>query len=200
MDEPLSEPAVAVRVVLASGSPRRLELLRRLGIEPDVRPADVDETAAPGEAPVALVTRLARAKAGAVAVGDDALVVAADTVVVLGEEVLGKPTDHSDAVAMLRRLSGATHHVLTGVHVAHAGREASAVETTMVRFRGLSPHEIAAYVATGEPLDKAGAYAIQGGAGMFVTGIEGSDTNVVGLPLATVVRLANEVGVALLPR
>ncbi len=146
------------------------------------------------------MTRLARTKAGAVSVGDDALVVAADTVVVLGEEVLGKPIDHRHAADMLRRLSGATHHVVTGVHVARAGREASAVETTAVWFRTLSEPEIDAYVATGEPLDKAGAYAIQGGAGMFVTRIEGSDTNVVGLPLSTVVRLAGELGVELVPR
>ena len=186
--------------MLASGSPRRLELLRRLGIEPEVRPAGIDETAAPGEDPLALVARLARAKVEAVGSGADALVVAADTVVVLGEEVLGKPDDDAHAIAILRRLSGATHRVVTGVHVAWGGRRAAAVETTTVRFRTLSPHEVDAYVATGEPLDKAGAYAIQGGAGMFVTAIDGSDTNVIGLPLATVVRLAGEVGVELLPR
>ncbi len=197
---PVVDPSPAVRVVLASGSPRRLELLRRLGIEPDVRPADVDETPVAGEDPRALVTRLARTKAGAVAVDDGALVVAADTVVVLGEEVLGKPIDDHHAAAMLRRLSGATHRVVTGVHIARSGRQASAIETTTVYFRTLSEPEIDAYVATGEPQDKAGAYAIQGGAGMFVTRIEGSDTNVVGLPLSTVVRLAGEVGVELVPR
>lgn len=186
-------------VVLASGSPRRLELLRRLGLDPEVRVAAVDEALRPGEAPAATVARLAAAKARAVEAPYGALVVAADTEVVLDGTVLGKPADDPEATAMLRSLSGREHVVLTGVHVRCGEREAAAVEETVVRFRGLGDDEVAAYVATGEPHDKAGGYGIQGAGGMFVERIEGSDTNVVGLPLATVVRLAAEVGVTLLP-
>lgn len=186
-------------VVLASGSPRRLELLRRLGLDPEVRATDVDEAPLPGEAPAATVARLAAAKARAVDARNGALVVAADTEVVLDGTVLGKPADDAEATAMLRALSGREHVVLTGVHVRCGDREAAAVEETLVRFRPLADAEVSAYVATGEPRDKAGGYGIQGAGGMFVDRIEGSDTNVVGLPLATVVRLAAEVGVPLLP-
>jgi septum formation protein len=189
-----------VQVVLASGSPRRLELLRRIGVEPVVRAADIDETPLPGEAPVDVVARLARTKARAVERGTGDLVIAADTEVVLGEAVLGKPDGDAGAVAMLRSLSGRTHRVITAVHVLHGDAEAAAVEETLVHVRPLDDTDIEAYVATGEPFGKAGAYAIQGAGGMFVDRIEGSDTNVVGLPLATVVRLAAEVGVTLLPR
>lgn len=188
------------RMVLASGSPRRLDLLRRLGIDPVVRPADVDESTLPGEAPTEHVARLARDKALAVARGDDDLVIAADTEVVLDRTVLGKPAHAAEARTVLRALSGRTHLVLTGVHVLHGDREASAVEVTEVRFRDLGDDEIEAYIVTGEPFDKAGGYGIQGAGGMFVERIDGSDTNVVGLPLATVVRLAAQVGVPLLPR
>lgn len=187
-------------IVLASASPRRAELIRRLGIEPVIRPADVDESVRPGEAPDALVARLAASKAAAVEVAHDELVVAADTVVVLGEAVLGKPADSAEAASALRSLSGTTHRVLTGVHVRRGSATADAVEATEVRFRTLSDAEIDAYVATGDPLDKAGAYGIQGAAGAFVESITGSDTNVIGLPLATLVRLAADVGVVLLPR
>ena len=192
-------PAGRVRVVLASGSPRRLDLLRRIGIEPDVRPADVDEAPLPGESPQDLVGRLARLKAEAAEASPDDLLVAADTVVVLDGRILGKPAGRADARSMLASLSGVSHTVVTGVHVGHRGRTADAVEETTVVFRQLSDHEVDAYVATGEPLDKAGAYGIQGAGGMFVESITGSDTNVVGLPLATVVRLAAAVGVAALP-
>jgi len=189
-----------VHVVLASASPRRRELLRRLGIEPEVRVADVDEAPHPGEAPAATVARLAATKARAVEAPVDALVVAADTEVVLDRTVLGKPAHAAEARTVLRALSGRTHLVLTGVHVLHGDREASAVEVTEVRFRDLGDDEIEAYIVTGEPFDKAGGYGIQGAGGMFVERIDGSDTNVVGLPLATVVRLAAQVGVPLLPR
>ena len=188
-----------VRVVLASGSPRRLALLQRIGIEPVVRPADVDETPSPGESPDALVGRLARQKAEAVDAAPGDLLIAADTVVVLDGRILGKPGDADDARAMLTSLSGVSHTVVTGVHVRHRGRTAEAVEQTTVAFRRLSDAEVDAYVATGEPLDKAGGYGIQGAGGMFVESIAGSDTNVVGLPLATVVRLAAAVGVTALP-
>jgi septum formation protein len=186
-------------VVLASGSPRRLELLRRIGIEPVVRAADVDETPHDGEAPATTVARLARAKARAVDRARTDLVLAADTEVVLEGAVLGKPADVTAAAAMLRSLSGRSHLVVTGVHVLYGEREAATVEETVVHVRPISDSEIDAYVATGEPFGKAGAYAIQGAGGMFVERIEGSDTNVIGLPLATVVRLAGEVGVTLLP-
>ncbi len=188
-----------MQVVLASGSPRRLELLRRIGVEPVVSPADVDETPGPGEAPEATVARLAAAKARAVDAPGDALVIAADTEVVLEGAVLGKPADADAAAAMLRSLSGRSHRVVTGVHVRRGSAESAAVEATTVHVRRIGEDEIDAYVATGEPFGKAGAYAIQGAGGMFVTGIEGSDSNVIGLPLATVVRLAAEVGVTLLP-
>ena len=185
-------------MVLASASPRRLDLLRRLGLDPDVRPAHVDETPRPGEAPADLVIRLARAKALAVAVRDDQLVVAADTVVSLGTRVLGKPRDRADAAAMLGALSGRDHHVLTGVAVARGGVVHADVETTRVRFRDLADREIAWYLTTGEANDKAGAYGLQGAGAVLVDGLEGSDTNVIGLPLALVVTLARRLGVDLL--
>lgn len=188
-----------VHVVLASASPRRRELLLRIGVDAEVRVAGVDEEPGPGEAPSATVARLAAAKAAAVDVPAGALVIAADTEVVLDGAVLGKPAGADEARAMLAALSGREHTVLTGVHVRCGGRQASAVEQTTVRFRALDAEEIEAYVASGEPLDKAGGYGIQGAGGMFVERIEGSDTNVVGLPLATVARLAADVGVRLLP-
>jgi septum formation protein len=191
---------VDTAVVLASGSPRRLELLRRIGVEPVVRPADIDETPHAGETPAETVARLARTKARTVERTLDDLVIAADTEVVLRDAVLGKPADADAAADMLRSLSGRSHRVVTGVHVVYGEGEAAAVEETVVHVRELTDAEIDAYVATGEPFGKAGAYAIQGAGGMFVERIEGSDTNVVGLPLATVVRLAGDVGVTLLPR
>lgn len=189
-----------MRVVLASGSPRRLELLRRIGLEPVVRVADIDETPQSEETPEGTVARLARAKAHAVERSDDDLVVAADTEVVLDQRVLGKPADPAAATAMLRSLAGRSHCVVTGLHVLRGSTEAAAVEETTVHVRPLTHAEVDAYVATGEPFGKAGGYAIQGAGGMFVTHIEGSDTNVIGLPLATLVRLAADVGVNLLPR
>lgn len=185
-------------IVLASGSPRRLALVRRLGIEPVVRPADVDETPRPGEAPGDLVSRLAHAKATAVAADPDDLVVAADTVVALGARIMGKPTDDGDAATMLTNLSGRTHQVITGVAVRRGDQHHDAIETTRVRVRQLAASEVDWYVATGEPRDKAGAYALQGAGAALVDGIEGSDTNVIGLPLATLVALCRHVGVDLL--
>lgn len=185
------------RIVLASGSPRRRELLREVGVEPIVRPADVDETPGAGEPPEALVARLSFTKATAVERDPDDLVLAADTVVAVDGAILGKPDDADDAVSMLRLLSGTTHRVITGVHLVRGHEERSAVETTQITFRSLSDAEIAGYVATGEPMDKAGAFAIQGLAADFVTSIDGSHSNVVGLPLDVVVRLAEELGVAL---
>lgn len=175
-------------LVLASASPRRRELLALLGRPFEVVVADVDETVLAGESPAAAAERLARAKATAVArVGAraGAVTIGADTIVVLDDEILGKPHDAAEAASMLRALSGRAHDVLTGVAVVDAaGDIASFVTRTEVTFVELSAAQIDAYVATGDPLDKAGAYGIQGPAGAFVAEIHGSYHNVVGLPLA----------------
>jgi septum formation protein len=174
-------------LVLASASPRRAELLRLAGYRFTVSHADLDETPHPGEAPAAYVQRLAEAKAAAVAGRHpDALVLGADTTVVVDGDILGKPVDAADAAAMLTRLQGRVHEVLTGVAVAGPGGRASAVAATRVWFAPMSAGEIADYVASGEPMDKAGAYAIQGLASRYVERIEGSHPNVVGLPVAVV--------------
>ena len=177
-------------LVLASGSPRRRELLAQLGLTFDVVSPDVDETPHPAERPVALVRRLARAKAAAVA---GAVVRAADTTVELDGEILGKPVDDADARRMLRRLSGRAHKVHTGVAVRAGEGVAAEVVTTIVTFVPLQPPVIDWYVGTGEPLDKAGSYAIQGHGGVFVEHVRGSVSNVVGLPLTTVARLLERV-------
>lgn len=181
-------------IVLASGSPRRRELMGRLlgglpGHSPAqlvVEPADVDETPLPGESPTDLVERLAASKARAVS-GDhpNALVVGADTVVDIDGTILGKPVDRQDAVEMLQRLSGRPHAVHTGIALVGPGDATvqSWVETTLVAFRDLTDGEIEVYVDTGEPMDKAGAYGIQGEGGRLVESIDGSFDNVVGLPL-----------------
>lgn len=191
------------RLVLASGSPRRREFLAGLGLEFEVRPADVDETPRPGELPEPYVLRLAREKATHRSENGE-VVIAADTVVALGDlrrgaELLGKPENEEDARRMLRRLSGREHSVLTGVAVwdSGQGRLESGVETTRVRFADLDREEIAWYAGSGEPLDRAGAYAIQGLAALFVEGITGNYSNVVGLPLPLVYRLIRAVGVDL---
>jgi septum formation protein len=177
---------VSTRLVLASASPRRRELLARLGLEPEVRPAGVDETPRAGEAAVPYVLRLAGEKAAAVP-GD--LVLAADTAVVLDGEILGKPDGPAGAARMLEALSGRTHLVHTGVAVRSGATTSSAVSTSSVTFAPLTAADIAWYVATGEPFDKAGAYAVQGAGGLFVVAIEGSFSNVVGLPLHLLPRL-----------
>lgn len=180
------------RLVLASSSPRRRELLAELGLPFEVRPSDADETPRPGEGPEALVLRLARAKAARVARPGE-LVLGADTVVAIDGEILGKPIDGADATRMLRALSGRPHEVWTGVAL-HRTTGTTASEPTalayarrtLVTFRELSESELTAYVASGEPRDRAGAYAIQGGAAGFVERMEGDWDNVVGLPLAAV--------------
>ncbi len=176
--------------ILASASPRRRELLGQAGFTFEVVPADVSEVQQPGEDPIHFVTRLAREKAESVAathaLTPDTLVLGADTIVVVDEEILGKPKDEADAARMLRLLSGKTHQVITGVCLAKGRERQRAAEVTFVRFNTLSDPEIDAYVATGEPLDKAGAYAIQGRAGRWVPRIHGCYFNVVGLPLALV--------------
>src|SRR5919198_1176966 len=191
----MATPIDPPRLVLASGSPRRREFLERVGLSFVVHPADVDESPHAGEAPRAYVLRLAREKAERVAEQvagwrPARVVLAADTSVVLGEEILGKPRDGREAEAVLARLSGRDHRVLTGVAVAQAAglgaadRAASRVDAvaveTRVRFRSLSPEEIRWYVGTGEPLDKAGAYGIQGIGGAFVREIGGGGSQLGG--------------------
>ncbi len=185
-------------LVLASQSPRRRELLEQLGLPLVVRPANTDEAVRPGEAPRDYVLRVAREKARAV---EGAIVLAADTAVVLRGEVLGKPAGAEDARRMLRALSGTVHEVLTGVCVRRATEalaiELDAVVSTEVRFAALSPAAVDWYVGTGEPLDKAGAYAIQGAGGAFVVRVDGSVSNVVGLPLAETADLLRRAGLPL---
>jgi len=185
-------------LVLASASPRRQELLRKAGIAFTVQPAEIDETPLPGESARACAERLARDKALAIARSrSDDVVLGADTVVVVDDQILGKPADGEDAARMLRLLSGRTHQVITGVALIVQGGEASvASETTQVTFMKLSEDDIRGYVATGEPMDKAGAYAIQGIASRWIPRIEGDYSNVVGLPIALVYRMLQQAGVA----
>jgi septum formation protein len=181
-------------LVLASASPRRRELLAQAGFSFEVHPAQIPEEPKPGEDPIAYVIRLAREKAQAVfdqlsanpETAANLAVLGADTTVTLDNHILGKPADPADAARMLRLLSGRTHRVITGVAVVTAERTEVAAEVTGVKFLTLSDEEIAAYVASGEPMDKAGAYAIQGRAARWIPRIEGDYFNVVGLPLALV--------------
>jgi septum formation protein len=184
-------------VVLGSASPRRRELLAQLGVDFTIASPDVDETPRLHESPVDYVRRLAIEKSRAVPAALDALVITADTTVDLGGEILGKPVDDVDAAAMLRRLSARTHRVHTGVALRLGDRIVDDVVTSLVTFTPLSAASIEWYIATGEPLDKAGAYAVQGAGGVFVQRVRGSVSNVVGLPLHTVARLAAELGVPL---
>ena len=192
-------------LVLASASPRRRELLAGLGLAFEIDVPDVDETPLADEAPEAMVVRLARAKAAAVtdrrtsatAATAATLVIAADTTVVLDGEVLGKPRDVDEAARFLGRLAGRTHLVHTGHALRRGEREATALRTTAVRFRSLTAGEIADYAATGEGLDKAGGYAIQGLGATLIDGIEGCYGAVVGLSLPALVLAARELGVRL---
>jgi len=177
-----------VDLVLASKSPRRSELLRTAGFAFIVRTGDVDEVRREGEAPGQYVRRLAREKADAAWIGADEIVLGADTVVVAEGAVLEKPRDSEDARAMLGRLSGRTHTVITGICLRSASRVVVDAESTLVRFVELTDREIQEYAASGEPMDKAGAYAIQGLASKFVDRIEGCYFNVMGLPVARVYR------------
>ena len=195
-----------MRLILASGSPRRRQMLADLGLAFDVRPVDIDESPLPGEAPTDYVRRLAIEKSAA-AVGvkasdkaedepsDGTWVLAADTIVVLDDQLMGKPADAADAAHMLRQLSGRTHHVLTSVALRSGPTSCEvAVESTAVRFAPLDEAQIAWYVASGEPMDKAGGYAIQGLCALFIEGIEGNYSNVVGLPLPLTYRLLRQAG------
>ena len=188
-----------MRLILASASPRRAELLRAAGIQFDVLPADIDESVLPGESAEHHVRRLAEAKACAVLPrAGGRPVLSADTVVVVAGEILGKPADDGDARRMLRLLSGRSHEVMTGIcllrHDGERGKQSSEVAVTTVEFASLTDAEINWYVASGEPHDKAGAYAIQGLASRFVTRIDGCYSNVVGLPVAVVYRVCTEAG------
>jgi septum formation protein len=186
-----------MRLILASASPRRAELLASAGFSFEISPADVDESPRAGEAPQAYALRVAAAKAEVVTARcreSGSWVLAADTVVLIEGEMLGKPVDDADAERMLKRLSGTVHEVHTAVVLERASHQFPAVASTRVQLLPLSDREIAWYIATGEPAGKAGAYAIQGRAARFVDRIEGSWSNVVGLPIATVYRLLREGG------
>jgi septum formation protein len=183
---------------LASSSPRRRELLEQIGVHYTVCPVAVSERVNPGEAPEEYVLRLAlaKARAGGAALEVQAPVLGADTAVVVDDTILGKPRDRADALAMLARLSGREHRVLSGVALVQGEREESRLSVTRVRFRVLQPGEAEAYWASGEPADKAGAYAIQGRAAVFVERIEGSYSGVMGLPLFETAGLLERFGVA----
>jgi septum formation protein len=185
-----------MRLVLASGSPRRGDLLDRLGLEFEVESPEVDETRRPDEPAAAYVDRLARSKAMAVT-GDEMVVIGADTAVVHAGHILGKPGHPEEARSMLRRLQGDVHEVFTGVAVARADDVVSLVDVTEVRMLPMTDDEIAGYVAGGEPMDKAGAYALQGEGGLFVESITGSPFTVVGLPIHLLPRLMTRLGVDL---
>ena len=191
-----------MRLILASASPRRAELLRSAGYTFEIVVPDADESIHPGESPSTYVRRLAAEKSAAAqrrmadlktSAPADAVILGADTTVVVDGELLGKPRDGDDEARMLSRLSGAIHQVLTGVSLRKGSYEVGRVETTLVTFRTLAADEIAWHVASGEGRDKAGGYAIQGLASRFITGIEGSYSNVVGLPVACVAELLPEI-------
>lgn len=186
-------------LILASASPRRRELLARFGVPFTVDPAAGPELPPPGADPAHIVMALSEAKAIETAArhpGD--LVIGADTIVELGGDILGKPADEADAFRMLRRLSGNEHRVFTGVTLVRGEERLSGAEMTRVFFRDMTDAEIRAYIATGEPMDKAGAYGYQGVAGLFVERIDGDYFNVVGLPLCRLGRMLDSMGVALL--
>lgn len=172
-----------MNLILASASPRRQELLRIFGCPFTVRAADIDETMDPDKAPFDEVARVSRQKAQAVAAGQDDVIIAADTIVVCCGKVLGKPKDAQDARRMLSLLSGRDHQVMTGCTVVRGSRAVTFTEVTDLHFRPLLPQEIQRYILTGEPMDKAGAYGIQGGAALFCQRMEGDYYNVMGLPL-----------------
>jgi septum formation protein len=189
-----------VRLILASASPRRADLLREAGIDVEIQPANVDENVEPGEPPEIYVRRVAEAKGRTISDQmPGRFVLAADTAVVVDGEILGKPTGPEDAKRMLRLLSGRSHLVISGVCLMKDGGPVveTEVEVTVVEFASLSPAEIAWYVVSGESMDKAGGYGIQGRASRFVSCIAGSYSNVVGLPVAVVYRMCTQAGLLL---
>ena len=175
--------------MLASASPRRADLLDSANLDFEVRPADIDESVVLGESPIAYVRRLSIAKAAAIAIVPGEIVIAADTTVEIGGEILGKPIDDDDARRMLRLLGGTAHNVHTGVSIRDAHQTRTVVVTTIVDFVDLDDAAIDAYIATGEPFDKAGGYAIQGAGGRLVSGLDGSVSNVIGLPMEETLEL-----------
>jgi len=182
-------------IILASASPRRQELLKSAGIAFEVRPANIPEVPHAGETPTSFAERMARQKARVVSASlPDRIVLAADTVVAVENEILGKPANAEDAARMLYLLSGRTHAVTTGVCVISETFEDVRSETTSVEFSRMTEAEIRDYVSTGEPMDKAGAYAIQGGAAQWITRVDGDYNNVVGLPLELVLRMLKAAG------
>lgn len=188
-------------IILASASPRRRELLASIGLEFTIDPADIDEASIHRPSPEEEAVALSESKAVHVANRHtQGIVIGADTIVIIGDEVLGKPAHPDQAKAMLHKLSGRTHQVITGVTVVNAatGRKQSAYESTRVTFRSLTQAMIERYVATGEPMDKAGSYGIQGVGALLVSKIEGCYPNVVGLPLVTLTRLLEQFGVDVL--
>ena len=193
MPQPPGWPA---SVVLASASPRRLGLLKNIGVDPEVRPADIDETPRPGESPARYVERLAVAKAAAVA-RDGEVVIAADTTVSINGQIIGKPASRAEALDILRTLSGRTHTVFTGLAVLAPSGTTSAIVTSEVTFIQAGEDLLAWYADTDEPYDKAGAYGLQGAGSMLVARVQGSVTNVVGLPLAQLHELMSIPRVAL---
>lgn len=188
-----------MEIVLASASPRRRELLERMGLKFRICTAEHDETMDPTASPEAEACRVSRLKAEAVQALCDPedLIIAADTIVVCEERILGKPADEEEAYRMLRLLSGREHRVITGLCVLRGERVSCVSEVTKLRFRELSDGQIRAYIATGEPMDKAGAYGIQGKASVFVPGIEGDYYNVMGLPVCTLAQILEEFGIVL---
>lgn len=187
-----------MQIILASGSPRRQELLRQIGLSFTVEPSQVDEHLTDPLEPPQLVEKLALMKAREVARRHpESLVIGADTIVVVDGDVLGKPADRADAVAMLERLSGRDHLVMTGVALVQGGREQVAHEETAVRFAPLTREQIAQYVDSGEPMDKAGAYGIQGRAAALIPSISGDYFNVVGLPLFRTVQMLSQFGLTI---
>ena len=185
------------RIVLASASPRRKDLLDEIGLRFEVDPSDIDESVRPAEAPVDYVRRLAVEKALATTMVDGDLVIAADTTVDVDGEILGKPEDEADARRMLKMLSGRAHRVHTGVAVRYRGRTVAHVGSTFVKLQPITDSMLDWYIGTGEPMGKAGAYAIQGEAAVLVDGVQGSITNVIGLPIALLDQLMQLVGVSL---
>lgn len=190
-----------IRLILASASPRRADLLSNIGLEFDIEPSQIQERPHADEAPPDYITRIARAKVVAVArKRESGLIVGADTIVVLDGRMLGKPKDDEDARRMLRLLSGKWHAVMTGLALYDAAtkREVADYDKTLVRFAQMGEKEIDWYVGTGEPMDKAGAYGIQGFGGLFVEEIAGNYYNVVGLPIPLLYRLARRLGYSFL--
>lgn len=187
-----------MNIILASQSPRRAELLRLMGLDFTVQPANIDETRREGEEVLTFLDRISRAKACAVPASPTDVVIAADTIVTLDGIVLGKPRDPEDAKSMLRLLSGREHTVITGLAVRHGETVYTRQVETAVRFKALREAEIEAYAATGEPMDKAGAYGIQGRAAVLIQGIRGDYYNVVGLPVCSLGEILSGLGVKIL--